>query len=64
MPMPCLIPEETPAFDAADAARLRGQYLICDGHQTEISPVVRPGWFRLGVALKPRCQPERTPCGA
>lgn len=57
------VPESTPAFDAAEQALARGQYLICDGHQTEISPLIPPGWFRIGVVLKPH-SPERKRCAA
>lgn len=54
-----IIPENTSAVDAANQARIAGQHLLCNGHQTCISPIVIPGWSKVSVLIKPQ---RSTPC--
>lgn len=54
-----LVSEDASVFAAAEDAGARGQFLICDGHQTQISPIVPPGWFRLGITIKPTTEQKR-----
>lgn len=46
------VPEESELLEVARLASTRGMYLVTDGTQTVISPVVLPGWHRLGVTVK------------
>ena len=58
LPIP-IVSEDASVFAAAEDARARGQYLICDGHQTQISPIVPLGWFRIGIKIKPTTEQKR-----
>jgi hypothetical protein len=46
------VPEESELLEVAKQAAVSGMYLISDGHRTVISPVLLPGWYRLGVTIK------------
>jgi hypothetical protein len=47
------IPDETTVLEAARLAQCGHLHLVTNGRQTVLSPVVMPGWYRLGVRLKP-----------
>lgn len=49
-----IVPRETLVSECANEAAVRGLHLITDGKDTLISPVVLPGWFRVGVRVKPQ----------
>lgn len=46
------LPPEIELRDAADAANSSGMHLITDGSEVVVSPIVPPGWFRMGVKVK------------
>lgn len=54
-----IVPEDVDVFSAAEQATASNKFLICDGHQTQIASRVPPGWFRLGVSLKPTKEQDR-----
>ncbi len=60
------IPESTSVMDAGQLAANAGLYLICNGRESRISPIVPPGWFRLAVKVKPVATPVpgELPCAA
>lgn len=45
--------ENLSAADLAEAAKARGMHLIHNGRRVVISPVIPPGWQKLGVFVKP-----------
>jgi hypothetical protein len=45
-------PEEAELLQVAIDAAAKGMFLITDGRETLVSPVVMPGWRRLAVRLK------------
>lgn len=57
--MHTIIPNNTRVIDIARQARAQGQHFITDGKNTLISPVVYPGWFKIGVTIK-----KEKPCAA
>ncbi len=46
------VPEEAELLEVATEAAARGMYLVTDGRRTVLSPIVMPGWHRLGVSIK------------
>lgn len=52
MTPPRPIPGDTPVLDAAREAARTGVPLITDGRRTVLSPVIPPGWHRLGVTVR------------
>jgi hypothetical protein len=45
-------PEEAELLDVANEAATKGLFLITDGRETVLSPIVMPGWHRMGVSVK------------
>ena len=48
-----IVPEETDIIAAGAEAAALGLHLICNGHQTRISRLVPPGWFKVAVKIHP-----------
>lgn len=54
---PARIPDSAELLAVAQDAHARGLYIIHRGNgDVRISPVIPPGWFRLGVSVKPQRQ--------
>lgn len=47
-----ILPPDTPVIVAASFAAEEGLHLITDGRRSVLSPVVPPGWFRVGVRVR------------
>jgi hypothetical protein len=47
------LPESLSVLDAGRLAAKARLLLIFNGHESCLSPVVLPGWFRLAVKIKP-----------
>ncbi len=51
--MTTILPNTTTVLEAAHQAQRANLHLITDGKRTVLSPIVMPGWYKLGVNLKP-----------
>lgn len=49
-----IVPSDTEVAEAARLAEASHLHLITDGRRTVLSPVVPPGWLRVGVNVKPQ----------
>jgi hypothetical protein len=45
-------PEEAELLEIAGDAAAAGLILITNGRETVLSPIMLPGWHRLGVSVK------------
>ena len=52
-PITVVIPSTADVIDAARMAQAQHLHLLIREGRTVLSPVVLPGWTRLGVSLKP-----------
>lgn len=50
--MQIIIPNDADVLTAAQQANAAHLHLITDGARTVLSPIVPPGWHKLGVRLK------------
>lgn len=55
-PVTILIPSDTEVREAARMAAAAHLHLLIREGRTVLSPVVLPGWTRLGVTCKPSAQ--------
>lgn len=45
-------PSDAELLEAAKQAAAAHLHLITDGHETKLSPIIPPGWFKLAVHVK------------
>lgn len=45
-------PEEAELLEVASQAAASHLHLITDGRETVLSPIIPPGWYRIGVRVK------------
>lgn len=45
-------PSDTELLEASRQAAASHLHLITDGVNTKLSPIIPPGWYRLGVRVK------------
>lgn len=50
--MTIIIPNNTDVIEAARRAHATHLHLITDGKRTVLSPIILPGWFKVGVFVK------------
>lgn len=55
-----ILPDTTTMLECAQAARANHMHLITDGRRVVVSPVVPPGWHRMGVTHKAPPIPKET----
>lgn len=48
-----IIPSTAQVIDIARLACARHLHIITDGHRTVLSPEIPPGWYKIGVKIKP-----------
>lgn len=46
------VPGDCPLLPVARCVNDAGMFLITDGRTVRVSPIVPPGWFRMGVRVK------------
>lgn len=49
-----IITGDLTVLEAGRAARAANMHLICNGKEVRVSPIVPPGWFKVGVKFKPQ----------
>lgn len=47
-----IIPDQATVLEAAQQAAAAHLHLITDGRRSVLSPIVLPGWHKLGVRIK------------
>jgi len=50
--MQIIIPSNAHVIDIARQASAQHLHLLTDGRRTVLSPIITPGWYKIGVRIK------------